>query len=54
MIATWAMVYMLCSRTCVAQYAVTYETRSECVRNLPKQQATALTEKYACIPISKD
>ena len=54
MTATWALVYMLCSRSCVAQYAIPYETRRECVRNMPKQDSVFSNEKYVCVPLSKD
>jgi hypothetical protein len=52
--ATWAMVYLICTNGCTAQYAVSYNTRAECIRDIPKQQGTAKFEKYICIPISKD
>jgi hypothetical protein len=54
MTATWALVYMLCTRSCVAQYAIPYDTRKECVRNIPKQEGMMQQEKYVCIPLSKD
>jgi len=54
MTATWALVYLLCSKTCTPQYAIPYETRGECVRNIPKREGMIVTEKYSCIPISKD
>ena len=54
MTATWALVYMLCTKSCVAQYAIPYDTRKECVRNIPEQNGMLSQEKYVCIPISKD
>lgn len=54
MTATWALVFMLCSRSCEPQYAINYRSRGECVRAIPKQESKVVTEKYVCIPISKD
>lgn len=54
MTTTWVLVYMICSRGCTPQYAIPYETRGECVRNMPKQEGMIVTEKYVCIPTSKD
>lgn len=54
MMSSWVLVYMVCSRSCVAQYAIPFETRKECVRNIPKQEGMIVTDKYVCIPTSKD
>lgn len=54
MTATWALVFMLCSRSCEPQYAINYNSRSECARAIPKQEGMVIKEKYVCIPISKD
>lgn len=54
MTATWALVFMLCSRGCEPQYAINYNSRSECARAIPKQEGMVIKEKYVCIPISKD
>lgn len=52
MTATWALVFMLCSRICEPQYTIPYNSRGECVRAIPKDMRTG--EKVVCIPISKD
>jgi hypothetical protein len=52
MTATWALVFMLCYRSCEPQYSIPYSSRSECVRAIPKDMR--MSEKAVCIPISKD
>lgn len=47
---TWAMVFMLCTKTCVAEYVETYPSRAACVKNIPKD--TYYTVR--CLPVSKD
>lgn len=47
---TWALVFMLCTPTCVVEYVQTYPTRQECVKNITKNEY--YTQK--CVPISKD
>jgi hypothetical protein len=54
MTSAWALVYMLCNPTCIAQYAMPYETRSACIRSITKQERKHASDKYICIPISKD
>ena len=52
MTATWALVFMLCSSKCEPQYTINYNSRSECVRAIPRDMR--MSEKAMCIPISKD
>ena len=54
MTATWALIFMICYRSCEPQYAINYNSRGECVRAIPKQESWASRERYACVPISKD
>jgi hypothetical protein len=54
MTATWALVFMICLRTCEPVYATNFPSRVACVMAIPKDQDRFPKEKYVCLPISKD
>ena len=50
---TWALLYMLCTPTCIVEFVVEYPNRTACVR---QELQIARRDKYTlkCVPISKD
>ena len=54
MIESWVMVFFTCTGSCTAVYAEPYISYRACVKNLPVQEGKVVTEKYICLPVSKD
>lgn len=54
MIESWVMVFMICTRGCTVSHVEPYPSRSACVKNLPKAEGMFDSNKYLCVPVSKD
>lgn len=50
----WALIIMLCSRTCVPQYVEVYPNKVSCEVNLGKQTSNWVRADSYCAPIVKN
>ena len=50
----WALIIMMCSRTCVPQYVEVYPNKVACEVNLGKQTSTWVRADSYCAPIVKN
>lgn len=49
----WALIIMLCGRTCVPQYVEVYPTKTACEVYITKQGGGFSREDRYCVPIVK-
>jgi len=49
----WALIIMLCGRTCVPQYVEVFPTKAACEVNIQKPSSGWSREDRYCVPVIK-
>ena len=51
---TWALVLMLCQRTCIPQYVELYASQDACMEKVDKEKSVWVSPRRYCVPVTKE